>query len=119
MNYTCMTWTWISLKLGLRTCVKDLIKLEALHFIKNLVKVLELLLLLFFFFFCNMKSFCMFSGTVIRDESGLTLENAHKGLLGTASKVVITKDSTLIVTDGNTQEAVKMRVSQLKKLVEV
>lgn len=61
----------------------------------------------------------MFSGTVIRDESGLTLENAHKGFLGTASKVVITKDSTLIVTDGNTQEAVKKRVSQLKKLVEV
>lgn len=64
-------------------------------------------------------SFLMVSGTVIRDESGLTLENAHKGFLGTASKVVITKDSTLIVTDGNTQEAVKKRVSQLKKLVEV
>lgn len=57
-------------------------------------------------------------GTVIRDESGLTLENAHKGFLGTASKVVITKESTLIVTDGNTQEAVNKRVSQLKRLVE-
>lgn len=57
-------------------------------------------------------------GTVIRDESGLTLENAHMGFLGTASKVVITKESTLIVTDGNTQEAVNKRVSQLKRLVE-
>ncbi|XP_070043585.1 chaperonin 60 subunit beta 4, chloroplastic isoform X3 [Nicotiana tomentosiformis] len=57
-------------------------------------------------------------GTVIRDDMGLTLENAHKDLLGTASKVVITKDSTLIVTDGNTRAAVSKRVSQIQKLVE-
>ncbi|XP_073144358.1 ruBisCO large subunit-binding protein subunit beta, chloroplastic-like [Henckelia pumila] len=57
-------------------------------------------------------------GTVIRDEMGLTLENAHKDMLGSASKVVITKDSTLIVTDGSTQDAVKERVSQIQRLVE-
>ncbi|XP_027151280.1 chaperonin 60 subunit beta 4, chloroplastic-like [Coffea eugenioides] len=57
-------------------------------------------------------------GTVIRDDMGLTLENAHKGLLGSASKVVITKNSTLIVTDGRNQEAVQKRVSQLQRLVE-
>ncbi|XP_075097134.1 ruBisCO large subunit-binding protein subunit beta, chloroplastic isoform X3 [Nicotiana tabacum] len=57
-------------------------------------------------------------GTVIRDDMGLTLENAHKDLLGTASKVVITKDSTLIVTDGNTRAAVMRRVTQIQKLVE-
>lgn len=59
------------------------------------------------------------AGTVIRDDMGLTLENAHKDLLGTASKVVITKDSTLIVTDGNTRAAVMRRVTQIQKLVEV
>nr|XP_027096392.1 chaperonin 60 subunit beta 4, chloroplastic isoform X2 [Coffea arabica] len=57
-------------------------------------------------------------GTVIRDDMGLTLENAHKGLLGSASKVVITKNSTLIVTDGRNQEAVQKRVSQIQRLVE-
>ncbi|KAL0430043.1 UNVERIFIED_CONTAM: Chaperonin 60 subunit beta 4, chloroplastic [Sesamum radiatum] len=57
-------------------------------------------------------------GTVIRDEMGLNLENANKDMLGSASKVVITKDSTLIVTDGSTQEAVKNRVSQMQRLVE-
>ncbi|KAG8382980.1 hypothetical protein BUALT_Bualt05G0136300 [Buddleja alternifolia] len=57
-------------------------------------------------------------GTVIRDEMGFTLENAHKDMLGSASKVVITKDSTLIVTDESTQDAVKERVSQIQKLVE-
>ncbi|CAL5352259.1 unnamed protein product [Camellia sinensis] len=57
-------------------------------------------------------------GTVIRDDMGLTLEKAGKEVLGTATKVVITKDSTLIVTDGNTQAAVKKRASQIQKLVE-
>ncbi|KAL1807067.1 chaperonin 60 subunit beta 4, chloroplastic isoform X1 [Daucus carota subsp. sativus] len=56
-------------------------------------------------------------GTVIRDEMGLTLEKARKELLGTTTKVVITKDSTLIVTDGSTQAAVKKRVSQIENLV--
>lgn len=60
-----------------------------------------------------------FSGTVIRDEMGLTLEKAQKEMLGTTVKVVITKDSTLIVTDGSTQAAVKKRVSQIQNLVKV
>ncbi|KAL7132592.1 hypothetical protein ABFS83_12G085200 [Erythranthe nasuta] len=57
-------------------------------------------------------------GTVIREEMGYTLENARKDMLGSASKVVITKDSTLIVTDGSNDEAVKARVSQIQGLVE-
>ncbi|GAA0177541.1 hypothetical protein LIER_29709 [Lithospermum erythrorhizon] len=57
-------------------------------------------------------------GTVIRDEMGLTLGNCGIEVLGNATKVVITKDSTLIVTDGSTREAVMTRVSQLQKLVE-
>ncbi|GMH26198.1 hypothetical protein Nepgr_028041 [Nepenthes gracilis] len=57
-------------------------------------------------------------GTVIRDEMGLTLEKAGKDVLGTATKVTITKDSTLIVTDGSTRAAVKERVCQIQALVE-
>ncbi|KAK7287453.1 hypothetical protein RIF29_00731 [Crotalaria pallida] len=38
---------------------------------------------------------------------------------GSATKVVITKNSTLIVTDGSTGVAVEKRVYQLKRLVEV
>lgn len=59
------------------------------------------------------------AGTVIRDEMGFTLENARVDMLGSASKVTITKDSTLIVTDGATNEAMKERVRQLQRLVEV
>ncbi|KAL8224326.1 hypothetical protein R6Q57_019801 [Mikania cordata] len=57
-------------------------------------------------------------GTVIRDDAGLTLDNVQEDMLGTANKVVITKDSTLIVTDGSTQDAVKKRVTQIQRLVE-
>ncbi|KAF5202546.1 60 kDa chaperonin [Thalictrum thalictroides] len=55
---------------------------------------------------------------VIRDDIGLTLDKAGKEVLGTATKVVITKDSTLIVTDGSNQLAVSQRVSQIRNLVE-
>ncbi|XP_022968509.1 chaperonin 60 subunit beta 4, chloroplastic-like [Cucurbita maxima] len=56
--------------------------------------------------------------TVIREDSGLTLEKTGKEVLGSATKVVITKDSTLIVTDGTTREAVQKRVLQIQKLLE-
>ncbi|XP_050117147.1 chaperonin 60 subunit beta 4, chloroplastic isoform X2 [Malus sylvestris] len=56
--------------------------------------------------------------TVVRDEMGIVLYDVGKEVLGTATKVVITKDSTLIVTDGSTREAVEKRVSQIQKLVE-
>lgn len=57
-------------------------------------------------------------GTVIRDDMGLTLDRAGPDVLGTASKVVITKNSTLIVTNGSTQAAVQQRVTQLQRLIE-
>lgn len=58
-------------------------------------------------------------GLVIRDEMGLTLDKAGKEVLGTAIKVVITKDSTLIVTDGSTRAAVEKRISEIRSLAEI
>ncbi|KAJ4846903.1 hypothetical protein Tsubulata_026231 [Turnera subulata] len=57
-------------------------------------------------------------GTVIRDAVGLTLERSGPEVLGSATKVVITNNSTLIVTDGSTKAAVQKRVSQIRGLVE-
>ncbi|KAG6590073.1 hypothetical protein SDJN03_15496, partial [Cucurbita argyrosperma subsp. sororia] len=56
--------------------------------------------------------------TVIREEVGLSLDKAGKEVLGTASKVVLTKDTTTIVGDGSTQDAVSKRVAQIKTLIE-
>jgi chaperonin GroEL (HSP60 family) len=59
------------------------------------------------------------TGTVIREEIGLSLDKADAEVLGTAAKVVITKDSTTIVGDGSTQEEVTKRVTQIKNQIEV
>lgn len=56
---------------------------------------------------------------MIREEIGLTLDKADKEVLGHAAKVVLTKDTTTIVGDGSTQEAVNKRVAQIKNLIEV
>jgi chaperonin GroEL len=60
-----------------------------------------------------------FAGTVVRDEIGLSLDKVGQEVLGTAAKVELTKDSTTIVGDGSTQDAVAKRVSQIRNLIEV
>lgn len=57
-------------------------------------------------------------GTVIREDVGLSLDTAGSEVLGLAAKVVLTKDTTTIVGDGSTQEAVNKRVAQIRNLVE-
>ncbi|QFU24580.1 chaperonin GroEL [Shewanella eurypsychrophilus] len=53
-------------------------------------------------------------GTVIAEEIGLELEKATLEDLGTAKRVIITKDDTTII-DGNGEETqIKARVSQIK-----
>eukprot|EP01018_Ginkgo_biloba_P014722 Gb_25193 [translate_table: standard] len=64
-------------------------------------------------------TFLSHAGTVIRDEVGLALDKVGNEVLGTAAKVVLTKDSTTIVGDGSTQEAVNKRVAQIRNLIEV
>jgi chaperonin GroEL len=59
------------------------------------------------------------NGTVVRDEIGLVLDKVGTEVLSTAAKVVITKDSTTIVGDGSTQDAVSKRVNQIRNLIEV
>ncbi|XP_002966190.2 ruBisCO large subunit-binding protein subunit beta, chloroplastic [Selaginella moellendorffii] len=58
-------------------------------------------------------------GTVVREEVGLSLDKVGREVLGNAAKLVVTKDSTTIVGDGSTQEAVTKRVTQIRNLMEV
>ncbi|MGW7448333.1 chaperonin GroEL [Kitasatospora sp. NPDC054795] len=57
-------------------------------------------------------------GTVISEEVGLKLESAGIDLLGTARKVVITKDETTIVDGGGDSEQVAGRVNQIRAEIE-
>ena len=58
-------------------------------------------------------------GTVITQDAGLSLENIQVNLLGQARRVIISKDTTTIVGDGDELEAVKTRCEQLRKQINV
>ena len=53
-------------------------------------------------------------GQVISEEVGLKLENVTLDLLGTAKKIVITKDETTIIEGAGSDDDIKGRISQLK-----
>ncbi|MGY9072163.1 MAG: chaperonin GroEL [Acidimicrobiales bacterium] len=57
-------------------------------------------------------------GQVISEEIGLKLENTSIDLLGSARKVIITKDETTIVEGAGDSSDVEGRVSQLKREIE-
>jgi len=51
---------------------------------------------------------------VISEDVGLKLENVTLDLLGTAKRVIVTKDNTTIVDGGGDSEDVKGRINQIK-----
>ena len=57
-------------------------------------------------------------GQVIAEEVGLKLDNTTLDLLGTARKVVVTKDNTTIVEGGGTDADVKGRIAQIKREID-
>ena len=57
-------------------------------------------------------------GTVISEERGYKLENATLEYLGTAEKVNIDKENTVIVNGSGSKDNIQARVSQLKAQIE-
>jgi chaperonin GroEL len=57
-------------------------------------------------------------GQVVTEEVGLKLENVTLDLLGTARKVVITKDETTVVEGGGSENDIKGRINQIKTEIE-
>ena len=55
---------------------------------------------------------------VISEDVGLKLENVTLDLLGTAKRVIISKDTTTIVDGGGTEDDVKGRINQIKTEIE-
>ncbi|WP_406089851.1 chaperonin GroEL [Kitasatospora purpeofusca] len=53
-------------------------------------------------------------GTVISEEVGLKLDQAGLDVLGSARRVTVTKDETIVVDGGGDSEAVTGRVGQIK-----
>ena len=57
------------------------------------------------------------NGTVITQDAGLSLDNIQINLLGKARKIIINKDTTTIVSDGDSLNDINIRCEQLRKQV--
>lgn len=57
-------------------------------------------------------------GTVISEEKGLQLEAATMDMLGTAEKITVTKDDTVIVNGAGDKETIQARIAQIKAQIE-
>ena len=57
-------------------------------------------------------------GQVISEEVGLKLDNTTLDLLGTASKVIVTKDETTIVQGAGADADIKGRIQQIKNEID-
>lgn len=57
-------------------------------------------------------------GRVISEETGVKLENASIEMLGTAKKVIATKDATTIVDGDGIKKDIEARVEQLRSQIE-
>ncbi len=57
-------------------------------------------------------------GTIVSPELGIKLENVTLDMLGTARRVIVTKDDTTLVEGKGDPEALKERTAQLRKEIE-
>jgi chaperonin GroEL len=57
-------------------------------------------------------------GAVISEDTGMTFENADISAIGTARKVIVTKDDATIIEGGGTAADVKKRIEQINRQVE-
>jgi len=53
--------------------------------------------------------------TFVAEEVGITLDSVTMDMLGTADRVVVAKELTTIVTDGNQQAAIDARIAQIRR----
>jgi len=57
-------------------------------------------------------------GVVITEEKGMKLEDATLDMLGQAEKITVDKEKTTVVAGAGSEDAIKMRVNQIKKQIE-
>jgi chaperonin GroEL len=57
-------------------------------------------------------------GEVISEDTGTTFENADLSVIGTARKVLVTKDETTIIEGSGSATSVKARIEQINKQID-
>lgn len=56
-------------------------------------------------------------GEVITEDRGMTFENVETDVVGTARKIIVTKDETTIIEGSGSVAAVKVRIDQINKQI--
>lgn len=57
-------------------------------------------------------------GELVTEEVGMTLDKAEISVLGTAGRVIVSKEDTLILDGAGNKDLIKERVAQIKELIE-
>jgi chaperonin GroEL len=57
-------------------------------------------------------------GTVVTEEKGMKLEDTTLDMLGKCEKISVNKENTTVVAGAGSQEAINIRVAQIKKQIE-
>jgi chaperonin GroEL len=57
-------------------------------------------------------------GEVISEDTGTTFENAELSVVGTARKVIVTKDESTIIEGAGSAAAIKARIDQINRQIE-
>ena len=55
--------------------------------------------------------------TVISDDMGMTFENINQSVLGSAKRVVVSKDKTLLVNGNGNKDDIKARADEIRKSI--
>lgn len=55
--------------------------------------------------------------TVVSDDMGMTFENVTPAVLGSAKRVVVSKDKTLLVNGNGDKESIKSRADEIRKSI--
>ncbi len=58
-------------------------------------------------------------GEVISEDKGLTLEKIEESYFGRAKKIIVTKETTTLIEGEGAKDAIKARIGQIKKEIEV
>ena len=58
---------------------------------------------------------CVTGATVVSEEVGLKLESVELGMLGTARKIISTKENTTIIEGRGKKEEIEARINQIRK----
>ena len=91
---------------------KEALATLILNKLRGIINVVQFELLDLVNYEANVRRYCILTGgTLITQDAGLSLDNIQLNLLGQARRIIVNKDTTTIVADGQTLKILKFVVN--------